>query len=641
MIGNVTLSNDGGINNSSDHNSLLENDSSRSSPHEVPELEAYLYYFGLRGPRHRGPKLIFRTSKDVFPAPSGPEQHPRHMKLRPVYDHHILGKGDLWPTIRSEVVRLLDRRNIQFSSVDLVRFSWVKHNEENEDEEDEEEDKDDEDDQENEDDKDDQENEDDEDDQENEDDEDDQENEDDEDDQENEDDEDDGTDEYDPDIGFLPPRTVVTTPVTIWVGVLPDTLTGEVAFKSSNDILDFLKEHGISDVDVAYRESVANGSSGPELFAPVWDFDPLKAVIDPVTTSLSLPIAGFETLYSLGKLGFYFKVGQDLYAVTARHVLFPENEGNNAYSYVAGPKKEVVLMGSKDFNDFLASIQDHIDIMNHTVGILERRATTLTARAEGDGPTAKQAAKELEVTRRQLPKTRETIEALKNFFVKMKTEWTSPKDRIIGHVVWAPPVSVHASPHSYTLDVCVIELDKKKFLKNCRGNVLDLGPEIGPGKFISLMYPPVDASSDFDYPVDRLLKLRGILSAEEIRTPNNRDREGDPMRYVIKRGLTTLTTIGCLNGFESHVRRYCALGSRDSVEVAVYPYDTVSGPFSRGGDSGSIIVDALGKFVALLTGGTGPAYSSEITFGTPMHWLWDVIKTQFPGANLYFEDDND
>ena len=112
------------------------------------------------------------------------------------------------------------------------------------------------------------------------------------------------------------------------------------------------------------------------------------------------------------------------------------------------------------------------------------------------------------------------------------------------------------------------------------------------------------------------------------------------MRYVIKRGHTTLTTIGCMNGFESHVRRYFTLGSRNSIEAVVYPYDNDSSPFSRGGDSGSIIVDALGKFVALLTGGTGPTDSSDITFGTPMHWLWDVIKTQFPGANLSFEDDN-
>jgi hypothetical protein len=164
------------------------------------------------------------------------------------------------------------------------------------------------------------------------------------------------------------------------------------------------------------------------------------------------------------------------------------------------------------------------------------------------------------------------------------------------------------------------------------------------------MYPRIDAQSDFDYPAERLLKLRGILSAAEIRTPNNKNHKGEPMRYVIKRGLTTLTTIGCLTGFESHVRRYFTLGFRDSVEAAIYPYNKNSGPFSRPGDSGpfarpgdsgSIIVDAVGKFAVLLTSGTGAANYSDITFGSPMHWLWEVIKDKFPGANLYFEDDDD
>jgi hypothetical protein len=153
-----------------------------------------------------------------------------------------------------------------------------------------------------------------------------------------------------------------------------------------------------------------------------------------------------------------------------------------------------------------------------------------------------------------------------------------------------------------------------------------------------MMYPRIDAASDFDYPAERLLELQGILSAEEIRTPNNKDDKDNPVRYVIKHGLATLTTIGCLTGFESHVRRYFALGSRDSVEAAVLPYDNDSGPFSRGGDSGSIIVDARGKFVALLTGGTGPTDASDITFGSPMYCLWEIIKAKFPGANLYFED---
>ena len=191
----------------------------------------------------------------------------------------------------SKVVELLDQRNIQHSSIDLVRFSWVEEDEDVE------------------------------------------ENMDDEDIEDVEEDVDD-EDLEDVDIKITPYGTVITTPVTIWVGVLPDTLTGEVAFHSSNDILDLLKEHEIFEIDVAYRESVARGFSGPNLFAPVSDLDPLKAVIDPVTTALGLPIAGLKTLQSQGTLGFYFKVGKDLYAVTARHVLFPEDEGNNLYSYV-------------------------------------------------------------------------------------------------------------------------------------------------------------------------------------------------------------------------------------------------------------------------------------------------------------------
>ena len=71
------------------------------------------------------------------------------------------------------------------------------------------------------------------------------------------------------------------------MGVLPGTLTDEVAFHSSNDILNLLKEHGIFDLDNEYRQFVARGFSGPELFTLVSDQDPLEAVIDPVTMYLA------------------------------------------------------------------------------------------------------------------------------------------------------------------------------------------------------------------------------------------------------------------------------------------------------------------------------------------------------------------
>ncbi|KAI0061734.1 hypothetical protein BV25DRAFT_747567 [Artomyces pyxidatus] len=82
----------------SHHSILWETDSSSSSvssvdssPYDVSKLEAHLYCFGIRGSRRWGPKLIFRTSKDVFTPPSGPEQDPRLMRFLPVYEHHKLG----------------------------------------------------------------------------------------------------------------------------------------------------------------------------------------------------------------------------------------------------------------------------------------------------------------------------------------------------------------------------------------------------------------------------------------------------------------------------------------------------------------------------------------------------------------------
>ena len=78
-----------------------------SSSHIVLKLEATLYYFSIRGHRHQGPKLIYRTSKDVFALPFGPEQDPRIMQLLPVYYHDKLGQDKLWAIIRDEVHDLL------------------------------------------------------------------------------------------------------------------------------------------------------------------------------------------------------------------------------------------------------------------------------------------------------------------------------------------------------------------------------------------------------------------------------------------------------------------------------------------------------------------------------------------------------
>ncbi|KAI0279223.1 hypothetical protein BGY98DRAFT_1096302 [Russula aff. rugulosa BPL654] len=209
----------------------------------------------------------------------------------------------------------------------------------------------------------------------------------------------------------------------------------------------------------------------------------------------------------------------------------------------------------------------------------------------------------------------------------MKKDWSDVDNRVIGHVVWAPPITGLVDPHGYTLDVCVIKLDESRFNPNFKGNVVDLGPEIDSGTFMSKMYPHDDAQSEFDYPAHRLFKLTQIMPTAQVKAPNNLDLNGNPVRYVIKRGHTTFTTIGRLSGFESHKRHYGLVGTFDSIDTVASP--TTITP---------VLSPEAGEFVALLTGGTGPTDSSDITNGTLIHWLWNnIIKLKFPGANLFFE----
>ena len=86
-----------------------------------------------------------------------------------------------------------------------------------------------------------------------------------------------------------------------------------------------------------------------------------------------------------------------------------------------------------------------------------------------------QAATDLVAMEDDIKNRKNVIENLKAFFIMMKKDWSKVNDRIIGQVVWAPPITGLNAPHSYTQDVCVIKLDKKKFWPNFMGNVIDLG----------------------------------------------------------------------------------------------------------------------------------------------------------------------
>jgi hypothetical protein len=123
------------------------------------------------------------------------------------------------------------------------------------------------------------------------------------------------------------------------------------------------------------------------------------------------------------------------------------------------------------------------------------------------------------------------------------------------------------------------------------------------------MYPRDDGMTTFKYPDDRLLPLCDMFTKELMREPDMLDHDNEACLLVIKSGNTTNITIRRATGIFSFVRDDDT--GEESMEWAIYNYDNKSGVFSAPGDSGSIIVDGLGRIGGLLTGGTGKTERSD------------------------------
>ncbi|EJU03122.1 hypothetical protein DACRYDRAFT_88149 [Dacryopinax primogenitus] len=566
--------------------SLSTPPSAETGTHEISKLEARLYYAGI-SPKD-WPTRVWRSSADVFEVPTGPEAYVRRMRLVDVPGTHEFAKNGLWDTVCDWVERLLKEEDVSVSSIDFARFTWRNKAEDREIDSEEEE-------------------------------------------EVVEEEGEEGAKEDDEDAydSFAPVKPVeggeqyFTNP-TIWIGVFPESLTGLRAFEVAEKIRAFLDALKVKEVDIAFRESIARSivGNGPALYPPVESGDPLEEFIDSVSVPLSIPISG--------TLGPYFQHNGKLYAITARHNLFLAADGNAPYRYnTSASKRDVVVMGNPAFTNYQNAIQARIGNLNETVKSLRKKIASLKERV-GNGIGLPGTRALLAEQEGELRKTARKISSLKQHSVTMSKNWSKLSDRIIGHIVWSPPIGV--GPNRFTQDVCVVELKKSKFT-HFIGNVLSLGPKYSETDFTTLMHQRTDVPSDFEYPTDGLLVLRGMFTTDPVYDHNSLGSHRERTRHVIKNGFFTGTTVGNLPRFMSFVRKYFTTGTLESLELAIFLHENETGTFSKSGDSGALI------FVGLLTGGTNKGTDgSDITYATPFTYIWDLVLSEFPGANLYFQD---
>lgn len=107
------------------------------------------------------------------------------------------------------------------------------------------------------------------------------------------------------------------------------------------------------------------------------------------------------------------------------------------------------------------------------------------------------------------------------------------------------------------------------------------------------------------------------------------DEHGNAGFIVAKDGQSTDLTFGRFSELEAYT---CDEFGHESWEVAVLNFSKKHGNFSGKGDSGAAIFNAEGKLVAILH--SGMRMSNHVTFGTPGHYVVELVKEHYPDADF-------
>ncbi len=267
-------------------------------------------------------------------------------------------------------------------------------------------------------------------------------------------------------------------PLFLWVGVMPSSLSRDDAEVAAVRCKEILAEYGIIDVEIAFRESVFTRSVGPQLLNHVPSVDPTADVCSPFTSALGLQIApkAFPYFEATGCLYLCEGGGSDrVFLLTARHAVLPPSKySNDLYQKNNSiPCCEVIHPGSKAYQNALEAIVGKIGHKTTMVDHYKDEIDGLGEAIEGDDPeiTRVRNAFAVELAKVELSKT-----SMNEFYDIITRFWSAESQRVLGHVLYAPPISISTDDKRFTEDWALVELNCRKFDWNTfRGNIIHLG----------------------------------------------------------------------------------------------------------------------------------------------------------------------
>ncbi|KAG6807333.1 hypothetical protein H0H92_007973, partial [Tricholoma furcatifolium] len=560
--------------------SSVPSESTVVSEHAPDAYERVAYYNGITGDSDH-PQLIYRSNAlaTPFPKPAGRFAHVPVKSLRGVFDTPL---NQVWDFVGPQIRDIIKARKIRWSSIDTARFFTHAAPGENE-------------------------------------------------------------------KGSL-------GPVVIWIGVKPGSTSSDTAHDISQEILTLLGKNKVEDVVVEWREAVLQKLSGPPLMRHADSTDATHYARRFLTVLLAVPLTTeeMEDDDSQGTLTLWMHESKDdsgnssdkVFGITNCHVLRKNTKAE--YEHKGGAKHHVRVCGMRRFqrglNGIAKAAADNLVFADlHARDIVELQAKL------GEKPENK---KKIARIQRQLEERNEAVADLEKLYADVTRGWSDIHfSRNIGYVVYAPAIKVDQGRTEYTADWGAFLAAKPRVKDGFVGNVVDLvtsldeithypGSRYSPPELMDMLYPG-GGGSMFTYPEERMLRISGCATKEELAVPAEFDGEGQRCLMVGKDGNTTDLTVGRFSGLESFTNNSAGVESR---ELAIYNSGLGNKGsvevFSAKGDSGSLVwhmKDGMAHIVGQLHSGgnKGGLTSNHVTYCTPGWYLLDEIKKKYKHADFY------
>ncbi|KAF8652607.1 hypothetical protein AX16_004296 [Volvariella volvacea WC 439] len=414
-------------------------------------------------------------------------------------------------------------------------------------------------------------------------------------------------------------------PLLVIIGVLP----GTIEFVQAKTVAEHVKRAilgpaGFGDLDVAVREWESTETAGARLLR----LDPaiygdIAGSRHPFTPTLGVAIAPVKKPHMEGTVGFYLKRSRDsndIIAITCCHVACPDDAAKGV-TLTAGERhhKEIIALGTESFEKSVSGIMTGMANRTLSRSSLQRRIQTLQTRLDNGHNAVRHA---LGDARNDEERITRAIGSLNDIHDHVTKHLTLRKTGSLA----ASSTPTPSAPHF-------------------EGNKVFIGGSIDEGTYRDLMWPDITDRRGYEFPLDRLLGISGVVPESEIKMPKQRNANREPAMPVVKTGQATGTTFGWVNGLQAGVIHYEHIGGVTvekfkTMETIVSSYGRGHGAFSDRGDSGAVVLERGGRIVGIVRAGGGLANRTDVTFVTPYYKLQSRIQKALVGSFLYPRVDN-